>query len=133
MSLAYDSSSCDVCLFGRSQTEDSRSCRKAAHEQKRGRSRSRGEPLFGQTLREGCLPRELPYAGEFDSLYQQLLLWKKRNIYCYGDRESVEPPKCYTDVRGAYPLSSLSISARTVSGSTGSYRSSSAILAWSNR
>jgi pimeloyl-ACP methyl ester carboxylesterase len=53
MSLVRDSSWGDGCLFRRSQKEDSPSPNRATHEQERGRPRLRGEPLFGQTLRQG--------------------------------------------------------------------------------
>jgi hypothetical protein len=51
-----------VC--GRSQMDDSLRSRAAAHEQERGHPRVRGEPLLGQTLREGALRRTLALAGK---------------------------------------------------------------------
>src|SRR5215212_2488133 len=58
--LVHESLWSDGCLFGRSQTRDSRGCPAAAHEQKRGCPRFRGQPLLCQALREGCMPRALP-------------------------------------------------------------------------
>src|SRR5215207_249303 len=64
MSLVHEPSWGDGCLFGRSQKEDSRGRGGAAHEQERGRSRFRGEPLLGQALREGGARRAFALAGE---------------------------------------------------------------------
>src|SRR5215212_10243719 len=62
--LVHESSWTDGCLFGRSQTQDSRGLTAAAHEQKRGRPRFRGQPLLCQALREGCITRALAVLGK---------------------------------------------------------------------
>ena len=64
MNLVHEPSWGDGRLFGRSQKEDSRSRGGAPHEQERGRSRFRGEPLLGQAVREGGARRAFALAGE---------------------------------------------------------------------
>src|ERR687898_1390384 len=64
MSLVHEPSWVAGCLFGRSQTEDSRGRPGAPHEPERGRSRFLCEPLLGQALREGGAPGASALVGE---------------------------------------------------------------------
>ena len=64
MRLVCEASWGDGCLFGRSQKKDSPSFTAGTHEQERGRSHFRSEPLLCKTLRQGGCRRALALAGE---------------------------------------------------------------------